>query len=82
MALERELAVYMQKLPELKEQEGKFALVHGGDFVDVYSTYEDAIKEGYNKFGLEAFLVKQIQATEQAQFISRIVAPETTGVSA
>jgi hypothetical protein len=77
MALETELATYKQKLPELKEQEGKFALVHGEDLVDVYSTYEDAIKEGYNRFKLEPFLVKQIRATEQILFISRIVAPET-----
>ena len=71
----------MQKLPELKEQEGKYALVHGDGIVEIYSTYEDAIKEGYNKFGLDPFLVKQIQATEQAQFISRVVAPEATAVS-
>ena len=81
MALEKELAVYKQKLPELAEQEGKFALVHGEDFVDVYSTYEDAIKEGYNRFKLEPFLVKRIQATEQALFISRIVAPESFSAS-
>ena len=81
MALEKELAAYKQKLPELKEQEGKFALVHGDELVDVYSTYEDAIKEGYNRFKLEPFLVKQIRATEQILFISRIVAPETFSVS-
>lgn len=80
MALEKELAVYKQKLPELKEHEGKFALVHDDDFVDVYSSYEDAIKEGYNKFKLEPFLVKQIHATEQVQFISRIVVPISTEV--
>lgn len=78
MALEKELETYKAKLPELKEHEGKFALVHGNDFVDVYTSYEDAIKEGYSKFKLEPFLVKQIHATEQALFISRIVAPATT----
>lgn len=75
MALERELAIYKQRLPELKQDEGKYALVHGDDFLEVYTSYEDAIKEGYNKFKLEPFLVKEIHATEQAQFISRIVAP-------
>lgn len=74
MALEKELAVFKQKLPELKEQEGKFALVHG-DTVEVYTSYEDAIKEGYSKYGLKPFLVKQIHAIEQAQFISRMVTP-------
>ena len=77
MALEKELETYKQKLPEMREHEGKFALVRGDEFVDVFTSYEDAIKAGYGKFGLESFLVKQIHATEQAQFISRIVAPST-----
>jgi hypothetical protein len=79
MALEKELATFKAKLPELKEHEGKFALVHGDDFVDVYTSYEDAIKEGYRKFKLEPFLVRQIHASEQALFISRIAAPVTAG---
>jgi len=73
MALERELETYKAKLPELVADEGKFVLIHGGDVVDVYGTYEDAIKAGYGKFKLEPFLVKQIQSVEQVQFISRFV---------
>jgi len=76
MALEKELTVYKQKLPELKGQEGKFALIHGDDFIDTFGSYEDAMKEGYSKFGVnDPFLVKQIQAIEQVQFISRFVEP-------
>lgn len=73
MALERELSVYRAKLPELSADEGKFILIHGDDVVDVFGTYEDAIKEGYAKFKLEPFLVKQIQTVEQVQFISRLI---------
>ena len=50
-------------------------LIHGGDVVDFFSTYEDAIKVGYDKFKLEPFLVKQIQTVAQVQFISRMVDP-------
>jgi hypothetical protein len=75
MALEKELETFKNKLPELKDSEGKFALVHGDELVDVYTSYEDAIKEGYAKFKLEPFLVKQIHAIEQVQFISRLIAP-------
>lgn len=76
MALEKELATYKQKLPELKGQEGKFVLIHGDAVVDTFSSYEDAMKEGYTKFGVnEPFLVKQIHAIEQVQFISRFVEP-------
>ncbi len=72
MALEQELKVYKTKLPELALDEGKFVLIHGTSVVSVYTSYEDAIKEGYSKFGLEPFLVKQIHAVEQIQFVSRL----------
>ena len=80
MALEKELDTFKRKLPELKaENEGKFALVHQDEVVDVFSSYDDAIKAGYAKFGLTPFLVKQIHAVEQAQFISRFVDPCAVG---
>ena len=76
MALERELATYKAKLGELKEHEGKFVLIHGDDVLDFFSSYEDAIKEGYKRFGVaDPFLVKQVHAIEQVQFISRCASP-------
>jgi hypothetical protein len=78
MALEQELQTYKTKLPELVADEGKFALIHGENVIDVYGTYEDAIKPSYEKFKLEPFLVKQIQSVEQVQFISRFVPCHTS----
>jgi hypothetical protein len=75
MALEQELETYKTKLHEMKDQEGKFVLIQGAEVVDYYGTYEDAVKEGYAKFKLEPFLVKQIQSVEQVQFISRLLDP-------
>ncbi len=76
MALERELETFRDKLQELKaEHEGKFVLIHGAEVVEVFTSYEDAIKAGYSRFGLSPFLVKQIHALEQAQFISRFLDP-------
>jgi hypothetical protein len=75
MALEQELETYKRKLPELKGSEGKFALIHGNELIDTYTSYEDAIKEGYSRFRLEPFLVKQIQAVEHAQFVTRFIVP-------
>jgi hypothetical protein len=75
MALEKELETYKSKLPEFKGNEGKFVLVHGDEVVGTFSTYDDAIKEGYAKFKLEPFLVKQIQAIEQVQLVTRLIAP-------
>jgi len=75
MALEKELATYKAKLPELKAQAGKYVLIHGEEVIGIYSAYDDALKEGYEKFGLDPFLVKRIEAVEQAHFISRFVRP-------
>ncbi len=76
MTLERELETYKKKLPELTEHQGKYALVHGDLFVDVYGTYEDAIKEGYKRFELEPFLVKRIESQEQVHTITRLLYPQ------
>lgn len=51
--------------------EGKFVLIHGSTVVGTWGTYEDALREGYQKFRLEPFLVKQVQGHERVQFISR-----------
>lgn len=78
MALERELETYKSKLSELAANEGKYVLIHDDDIIDVFGTYEDAIKEGYERFKLSPFMVKQIHAIEQIQFFSRLVPCHTS----
>jgi len=81
MALEKELETYKKHLPELKaEHEGKFVLIHADDVVDTFSTYEDAIKSGYQKFNTQPFLVKQIHAIEPVFFVSRNISPSSTAI--
>jgi hypothetical protein len=75
MALEIELATYHAKLEELKPQSGRFVLVRGNQVVDTFGSYDDALKEGYERFGLEPFLVKRIEAVERAHFMSRLIRP-------
>ena len=42
----------------VSEGEGKFALIQGDTVAGIWDTYEDAIKEGYQQFGLtKPFLV-------------------------
>jgi hypothetical protein len=63
MALEREFAAYEAKLPELKFGHlGRFVLVHGDDIVSIHDTQDDALADGYAKFGLEPFMVTEIGA--------------------
>ena len=75
MALETELATYHAKLPELKADEGKFVLIHGSEVAGIFTSWDDALKIGYEKFKLDPFLVKEIQTIERVVFISRFVAP-------
>ena len=75
MQLERELATYRNKLPELVQHEGKYALIHGDRVVDTFVSYQDALRQGYRQFGLEPFLVKQILSTERVHFVTRAIEP-------
>ena len=69
--LDQEIETYRQQLPSLLLEEGKFALIHGRELVGIFDTYQDALTAGYEKFGIQPFLVKQIKAIEQVHFISR-----------
>jgi hypothetical protein len=73
MPLEQELETYRRELHSLLADEGKFVLIKGDKIIDLFVSYEDALKDGYSKFGLEPFMVKRIQATEQVQFITRLI---------
>jgi hypothetical protein len=71
--LQTELKTYLEHRERLLEQEGKFVVIHGSEVAGVWDTYEDALKDGYQRFGLEPFLVKQIEGTEPVQFFTRDV---------
>jgi hypothetical protein len=58
-------------LAKLTDQEGKFVVIQGDAVIDIFSSYEDALKVAYEKCGLKPFLVKKIQSVEQVQFFSR-----------
>lgn len=69
--LQREIATYNKELPKLMAKAGKFVLIKGEDVIAMYDSYEDALSVGYDRFGLEPFLVKRIGPTEQVAFFTR-----------
>jgi hypothetical protein len=75
-ALANELHTFAaHKLELLAHAEGKFALVHDDEVVGVYDTENDAIAEGYRRFGNVPFLVKQVVQVEVPQrFVSNLLA--------
>jgi hypothetical protein len=61
IALQTEVEVFERlRLSLLDRAAGKYALVKGSDLVDTIGTEAQAIREGYRRFGNEAFLVKHI----------------------
>ncbi len=74
--LDQELTTFEQHRSELVgRSEGKFVLIHGGEVAGVFDTEQDAITQGYQKFGNVPFLVKQILKVETPQnFVSNLLA--------
>ncbi len=73
--LEKENAKFDEIIESLiAENSGKFALIHGEN-VDVYETFDDAVQTGYEKYGLEPFLVKRITNSPSVHFITRLTQP-------
>jgi len=59
--LQTELDVFERlRLTLLDRAAGKYALVKGSDLVDIFGSEVEAIRDGYRRFGNEAFLVKHI----------------------
>lgn len=71
MILEAEIETYNGCLSDLLADEGKYVLIQKTKILGTFDTYNDAIKAGYERCGLEPFLVKQIQAVDQVHFITR-----------
>ncbi len=74
-ARDRELATYQREKQNLLQHEGQFVVIQGDLVAGVWKKYEDALVAAYSKFGLQPFLLKQIEAVERPLFISRMFAP-------
>ena len=78
MALEREMGTFRRELPRLLQDEtnqGKYVLIHGEQVDSVWPTRAEALKAGYDRFGLGVFMVKEITQHEKVYSISRNVTP-------
>jgi hypothetical protein len=69
--LQAELETFEQMKDRLLEDEGKFAVIHGSELIGVFSSYEDALKMGYQECKLDPFLVKKISAIEPINLFTR-----------
>ncbi|MDY7010649.1 MAG: hypothetical protein SVV80_07840 [Planctomycetota bacterium] len=66
--LEQELRTYEDhKADLLSKARGKFALIKDQEVCDVFETRNDAVRQGYERFGNVPFLVKEILEIETPQ---------------
>jgi hypothetical protein len=74
--LQTELKTYERHRDELLgKSEGKYVLVHSTEIAGVFDSKQDAIEQGYERFGNVPFLVKQILKVETPHnFVSNLLA--------
>ena len=66
--LDREIGYFEATRDQLLgKAKGKFALIKGDKLIDIFENQLDALKAGYEKFGNEPFLVKQVLEVDTPQ---------------
>ncbi len=62
--LRTEIEAYYRELPRMLEegQEGRYAVVKGGAVHGAWDTYRDALQYGYDRFGVESFMVQVVDS--------------------
>jgi len=69
--LDQEIRFYNDNLADwLTRFKDRFVLVKGDELIGVYNTSSEALAEGARRFGLQSFLVRQVQE-QQPDIYSR-----------
>jgi hypothetical protein len=77
--IEREIQTLQRDYTAIMENEGKFVLIQGDSVVAYFDSYTEAINEGYKRFGLDNFLVRQVRTHEDPIRAMRCGVIETDG---
>jgi len=73
-ALAEEIATYRNHRPQLlREHMGQFVLIKGADILGTFPNYSTALREGYRRFGIVPFLVRQIADPEPVVYLPHVV---------
>jgi len=67
--LAREWATYQASKPELLRHEGQWVVIHRDQILGIRSSYEEALRLGYERAGYVDFLAHQILAKEPVHFL-------------
>lgn len=71
--LSRENAAY-DKVREqlLRDHRGKIALIHDDEVVGIFATVDEALLQGYRRFGLVRMVAREITADEGPEYIGPV----------
>ncbi len=68
--LEKERQFFEQNRSEwLKSAAGKFVLIKNDELVGLFDNPTAALSEGARRFGIESFLVRQVEESEQLVYV-------------
>jgi hypothetical protein len=73
-ALAGDIATYRAHLAEMaKDHEGQYVLIRESQIIGYFRNRSRAIREGYRRFGIVPFLVKEVTATERVIYLPNVV---------
>jgi hypothetical protein len=64
LPLEHEYRVYLAAKPTLMDKVGQYVLIRGDETIGVWPRYDEALAEGFRRFGMVSFLVQPIARTD------------------
>jgi len=71
MSQTEDFKFFEKRLPDfLKENKGKFVLIKNKQEHGFYNSAEEALREGYNKFGNVEFLIQEITDERRVNYIN------------
>jgi hypothetical protein len=72
--LAEEMVTYRDHLPRLlAEYRGQFVLVKDADIAGIFTDRSEATQEGYRRFGIVPFLVRQITPDNPTIYLPNVV---------
>ena len=73
-ALDGDFATYQAHLADMtKDHEGQYVLIREGNIIGFFPDRSKAVREGYRRFGIVPFLVKEVTVIERVFYLHNVV---------
>jgi hypothetical protein len=70
---EQDIALYRARLSEWRDHQGKHVLIYRGEVHGFYPTRNEALAEGFKRFGRVPYLVKKVDLDEKPRPVVQVV---------